>query len=77
MTKKKTKEEYEQEAIETFEALGKTEFTVRLTPQARKIISAMGEAFPMEHFKQWWLENYARVDGGQLHHYLSTAFSSK
>jgi len=66
-----TKEKIKQKLVEDLQTLGKTEFEIKISPQAQEIISNYGDKFPWEHFKQWWLRNYAVVNGQQLHHYFA------
>ena len=63
--------DYEKKIINEFKALGQTPFEIVLSPQAKAIISRMGEKFPLEHFKKWWISNFAVVGGQHLHMYFS------
>lgn len=66
---KKTK----QERLQSIQQVGKEiDFELKISGQAQSIINAIDD-FDEEHFKAWWMKNYAEVNGGQLHKYLSVS----
>jgi len=69
--KDKTKEEIGVFLEQNLKDLGQTKFDIKISPQAKEIISNYGDKFPLEHFKDWFLKKHQFVHGGHLHEYLT------
>ena len=69
--KGKTKDKRAEAIVDDFKALGEKKFEIKVSSQAKEIISNYGDNFPLEHFKQWFLKKMV-VNGGHLHEYLAT-----
>ena len=53
------------------EDLGKEDFEMKLSPQAKRILETYPN-FPWDKFSAWFKKNYCLVNGGHLHHYFTT-----
>ena len=70
----KSKQKIEELLTEDLKSLGDSKFDIRISPQAKAIISNYGDKFPYQKFKSWFIKTKMTVNGGHLHEYLSKQF---
>ena len=68
--KGKSKDKIEEILVEDCKNLGQKKFDIKISPQAKILVSNYGEKFPWEHFKVWFLKKKQIVNGGHMHEYL-------